>query len=455
LGSNRQILLWAEALLFVVACEEGAADLDPGALSTCDVDQRVLADACEACPPGTQNESGDDPAGSYTSCDPIVCGQDERVLANTCTSCPPGTLNAGGDLASGRDTSCDAVLCSANERVSGNGCVGCPPGGTNESGDDASGSDTVCDTVRCEDDELVQANACLGCPPGTTNDEGDDASGPDTSCDPTLCGPDQFVLSNTCRDCSEGTDNEAGDDASGADTMCEEDPCSIALGVSCERFEEAYLKASNTDAGDNFGTSIALDGDTLAVGADFEASAATGVNGDQSSNDNGRSGAVYVFRRSGTMWRQETYLKAFRTDRFGSSVALDGDTLAVGAVDEASAATGVDSDQSNNSAANSGAVYVFTRSGTTWGQEAYLKASNTDAGDRFGGKAALDVDTVAVGAYFEGSAATGVDGDQSNNDAETPARCTFGGFARRYHHGWPTGRRSRVRKSRFQSRFRV
>jgi hypothetical protein len=280
------------------------------------------------------------------------------------------------------------------------------------------------------------------------------------------------VLANTCRDCPEGTDNEAGDDASGADTMCEEDPCTMALGVSCERFEEAYLKASNTDRGDRFGVSVALDGDTLAVGAESEASAATGVNGDQANNDAPASGAVYVFTRSGTTWRQEAYLKASNTggaDRFGRSVALDGDTLAVGAEGESSAATGVNGDQANNDAPGSGAVYVFTRSGTTWRQEAYLKASNTDAGDGFGVSVAFDGDTLAVGANFESrsgsvyvftrsgttwrqqanlkasnpgsldrfgvsvalqgdtlavgasdeaSAATGVNGDQSNNDAQ-------------------------------------
>jgi hypothetical protein len=68
-------------------------------------------------------------------------------------------------------------------------------------------------------------------------------------------------------------------------------------------------------------------------------------------------------------------------------------------------------------------VYVFTRSGTTWQQQAYLKASNTDAQDGFGGNLlpqqtlALDVDTLAVGALVEASAATGVNGDQSSNDA--------------------------------------
>ncbi|MEM6371137.1 MAG: FG-GAP repeat protein [Myxococcota bacterium] len=235
-----------------------------------------------------------------------------------------------------------------------------------------------------------------------------------------LCAVNERVLEGACVACPAGSANAAGDDATGPDTMCESDACSVVLGVSCERFEEAYLKASNTNEADFFGDSVALDGDTLAVGASSEDSDATGVNRDQANNDATGSGAVYVFTRSGTMWRQEAYLKASNTDGpdlFGSSVALDGDTLAVGASWEDSAATGVNGDQANNDARRSGAVYVFTRSGTMWRQEAYLKASNTDEDDRFGLSVALDGDTLVVGAPSEASAATGVNGDQANNDA--------------------------------------
>ena len=59
--------------------------------------------------------------------------------------------------------------------------------------------------------------------------------------------------------------------------------------------QQAYLKASNTDAGDWFGRSVALDGDTLVVGALFEASSARGVNGNQSDNSSENAGAAYVF----------------------------------------------------------------------------------------------------------------------------------------------------------------
>ena len=72
-------------------------------------------------------------------------------------------------------------------------------------------------------------------------------------------------------------------------------------------------------------------------------------------------------------------------DFFGISIALSGDTLAVGAFGEDSAATGIDGDQSDNNAEGSGAVYVFTRDPAgMWSQQAYIKASNTGENDLFG-----------------------------------------------------------------------
>jgi len=192
--------------------------------------------------------------------------------------------------------------------------------------------------------------------------------------------------------------------------------------------QQAYVKASNTDGGDQFGSSVALsgDGNTLAVGAGREDNAATGVNGKQADNSAVNAGAVYVFTRdSGGVWTQQAYVKASNTDgddRFGQSVTLsgDGNTLAVGAVQESGAATGVNGDQADNSEVSAGAVYVFTRDGGgVWTQQAYVKASNTDASDQFGRSVALsgDGNTLAVGAVQESSAATGVNGIHADNSA--------------------------------------
>lgn len=182
--------------------------------------------------------------------------------------------------------------------------------------------------------------------------------------------------------------------------------------------QEAYVKASNPDPNDNFGKALALAGDTLVVAAPFESSAAAGVGGDQSSNLAPGAGAVYVFERGGGVWSQSAYLKASNAeadDQFGTSVALDGDTLVVGARRESSGATGVGGDQSDGSAFNSGAAYVFVREGGGWSQEAYLKASNTDIGDEFGTAVAVSGDTVVVGAPKEMSATVGVNGNQESN----------------------------------------
>ncbi|HKQ47427.1 MAG TPA: thrombospondin type 3 repeat-containing protein [Phycisphaerae bacterium] len=184
--------------------------------------------------------------------------------------------------------------------------------------------------------------------------------------------------------------------------------------------QQAYLKASNTGASDNFGSSLALSGDTLVIGASGEDSSAVGVDGNQADNGATGSGAAYVFVRNGATWTQQAYLKASNTgasDRFGSSVAVSGDTIVVGAPLEDSSAAGVDGNQADNSANGSGAAYVFVRNGATWTQQAYLKASNTEVQDQFGSSVGLSDDTIAVGALLEDSNATGVDGNQGDNSA--------------------------------------
>ena len=185
--------------------------------------------------------------------------------------------------------------------------------------------------------------------------------------------------------------------------------------------QQAYLKASNTGSGYRFGESVAISGDTVVVGSSNEASAATGVNGDETDFSAPGAGAAYVFTRTGSDWSQQAYLKASNTnndDRFSEyGVAIDGDTIVIGAFLEDSSATGINGNQADNSAENAGAAYVFTRAAGQWEQQLYLKASNTDAGDFFGISVALDNGLIIIGAIDEASNATGVNGDQDNNDA--------------------------------------
>lgn len=366
----------------------------------------------------TNNDTDNSATNNNATNNIVRCEVDEHVEGGACVTCPAGTFTAEGDDQAGGDTECEPLRCFRDERVEANDCVACPAGTTSEEGADASGADTACDAAMCPSNEHVEAGACIPCAPGTTNLAGDDPSGEDTRCDPTLCEVDERVENHTCVACPPDATNDAGDSAVGADTVCD-DACTIALGVTCGEFEQAYLKAPNPDENDWFGYVVALDGDTLAVSAPNEDSNAVGVGGDQTNNDLPNSGAVFVFTRSGTTWTQEAYLKASNPgvgDQFGWTVDLNGDTLAVGAQGEDSDAVGVNNDQSNDDADGSGAVYVFTRSGTTWSQQAYLKASNTDAYDAFG-TVSLDGDTLAVGARLEFSGATGVDNDETDNSA--------------------------------------
>lgn len=189
--------------------------------------------------------------------------------------------------------------------------------------------------------------------------------------------------------------------------------------------QQAYFKASNTDASDGFGWAVSLsaDGNTLVVGAPGEASSATGINGNEFDNSVPGAGAVYVFRFDGANWYQQAYVKASNTaGSFGQTVALsaDGATLVVGSPGEDSSARGINGDQTDNLAAGAGAVYVFRFDGTDWYQQAYVKASNTDALDRFGSSVALSADgnALAVGATGEDSIATGINGDQGDNSSD-------------------------------------
>lgn len=181
--------------------------------------------------------------------------------------------------------------------------------------------------------------------------------------------------------------------------------------------QQAYLKASNTNENDRFGSSVAVYGDTVVVGAPDEDSSASGINGFQSPTTQGySSGAVYVFERNASSeWSQQAYVKAGNNgaaDNFGASVAMNGlggDVVVVGAPGEDSDTTGINSTPTDPSVAyDSGAAYVFVRSGTTWSQQAYLKAANAGSGDKFGFSVALDGVTAVVGAYKEDSNLAGV-----------------------------------------------
>ena len=137
--------------------------------------------------------------------------------------------------------------------------------------------------------------------------------------------------------------------------------------------------ANDGQSSDYLGWCVDIDGDYAIVGAEME---------DQKASD---AGAAYVFVRSGTSWTQQAKLTASDgalEDRFGSSVAINGNYAVVGALSD-----------DIGGQLNSGSAYVFVRSGTSWSQQAKLTTSDAERSDNFGWSASIDGDYALIGAY--------------------------------------------------------
>ncbi|MBI4888108.1 MAG: FG-GAP repeat protein, partial [Acidobacteria bacterium] len=221
--------------------------------------------------------------------------------------------------------------------------------------------------------------------------------------------------------------------------------------------QQAYIKGSKSETSDGFGFAAAIsdDGNTIALGAGDEACLTPGIDPPGCADDapplrgaNIWVGSAYVFVRNGTTWAEQTFIKAPNArpyNSFGVRLDLsgDGNTLAVSAYLEDNAGVGVRPPmvqqfllqnilngwrEHRNEAEESGAVYFYTRSGTAWTAGAYVKSSNTDAGDEFGSSVALSGDghLLVVGAHGEDSAARGVNGNQADNSvADSGAAYVF------------------------------
>ena len=207
--------------------------------------------------------------------------------------------------------------------------------------------------------------------------------------------------------------------------------------------QTGYLKGSRSQRNDALGYSVAMsdDGRTIAGGTAEESCLNGGINPSDCDIDTfpeslaaGSAGAVYVWVRSGDRWVEQAFIKASNPDLedwFAVRLALsgDGNALLVGAPMEDSAAKGVNGREDDDSVDDSGAAYLFTRSGTAWSQRAYLKASNTDGFDEFGSSVAISGDgrTMVVGARMESGGARTVNGNQNDNDAgQSGAAYLFG-----------------------------
>lgn len=143
--------------------------------------------------------------------------------------------------------------------------------------------------------------------------------------------------------------------------------------------EQAKLMAADAVAGDLFGQSVALDGDTAVIGSVMD-----------SHGGGSSAGSAYVFVRSGGVWTQQAKLiasDASSNDRFGNSVALSGEATVVGAYLDDPAGE-----------ASAGSAYVFARSASVWTEEAKLIASDVRQSAQFGISVALTGNVAAVGA---------------------------------------------------------
>ncbi|MEW5848473.1 MAG: hypothetical protein AB2A00_06645 [Myxococcota bacterium] len=217
---------------------------------------------------------------------------------------------------------------------------------------------------------------------------------------------DNLVVGAPLEDSDDGDPNNNTADAAGAAYVFTRQP------GTGNWFPTGYLKPANSDAGDNFGAAVAISFGTAVVGAPNEGSNGTSPF-DNSAN---QAGAAYVFQSNGGPWMQTGYLKAGNTgagDRFGTSVAVRGLGVAVGAPYESGSGVGINPPLDDN-AANAGAVYLFAHLDGTWVQRTYLKAVNTQGGDRFGAAVAMANTDLVVGAPDEDSATN----DPQNNGAE-------------------------------------
>ncbi|MED5534298.1 MAG: integrin, partial [Pseudomonadota bacterium] len=195
--------------------------------------------------------------------------------------------------------------------------------------------------------------------------------------------------------------------------------------------EQARVQASNAEIGDALASAIAVsaDGNTIVGGAFDEDSALIGVplsnegSGDQPTDL--AVGAAYVFVRDDNEWLQQAFIKPTNTrgnQHFGWAVALslDGNTLVGGAHFENGGSQGINGDQQDDSSPDSGAAYVYQRTGTTWVPIAYVKAPNASPRDEFGMAVALNGDgtVLAVGAPREASSTSDI--EESKGDETAP-----------------------------------
>ncbi len=170
-----------------------------------------------------------------------------------------------------------------------------------------------------------------------------------------------------------------------------------------EWVQKDKIVASDRSSTDNFGWSVAIDGNYVVVGVPIEDEDENG------GNSKSNSGSAYIFKRNEENWSQVQKIVASDRDAidyFGWTVAMDGDHLLVGAYSE-------DEDEvGGNSLSDAGSVYAFKRSGSLWNEEQKIVPVDRGASDFFGYTVDIIGDLAVVGAHQEDHDTTG--GDQKD-----------------------------------------
>jgi len=320
----------------------------------------------------------------------------------------------------------------------------CNTNGIDDELDIAAGTSADCNFTALPDECEIAAGTAQDCNVNAIPDECDLTSGTSQDCNFTALPDECEIAAGIAGDCNTNAIPDECDFTAGTSEDCNgnahPDECDLALVPSGVPTQQAKLTAQDGAVGDNFGVSVALSGDTAVVGARYDddggwasgsayvfvrsggvwaqqtkltaADAAaedwfgysvalsgdTAVVGAYQDDDAGfNSGSAYVFVRSGGIWTQQVKLRAAdaaESDRFGYTVALNGDTAIV-------AATGDD-----DGGSSSGSAYVFVRSGGVWRRGAKFTASDAAAGDNFGSSVAFSGDTAVVGAYLDNDGGT-------------------------------------------------
>lgn len=180
------------------------------------------------------------------------------------------------------------------------------------------------------------------------------------------------------------------DDACISDQNCNSGSAYVYRRVAGQWLEEDILTAADETAGDEFGTSVAISGNFAIIGAPMNDDAGAGPNVD--------SGSAYIFEYDGANWVQRAKLTASDDaagDKFGMSVAIDGNVAVVG--------TPLDDDACvpPTTGCDSGSAYVYRYNGVNWNDETKLTAADDAEADEFGTSVAIDGDVILVGSRFD------------------------------------------------------